>query len=164
MWKLCCSVVIQNAKSVCFVVLGMVHAKGCNRQIYTLLVIINRNVFLLQKSFSSKGINSDGKKSLFAQQFALTGGMTFGVPEQKINDVQLSAERTSSINMESNATRPFPRSSLISGEGLMRGACEKMEANREVEEIHNENIAKLDSMTRDEIMEEQARIKSSLGE
>lgn len=90
--------------------------------------------------------------------------MTFGVPEQKINDVQLSAERTSSINMESNATRQFPRSSLISGEGLMRSACEKMEANREVEEIHNENIAKLDSMTQDEIMEEQARIKSSLGE
>ena len=35
--------------------------------------------------------------------------------------------------------------------------------NKEVEEIHKENIAKLESMSHEEILEEQARIKASLG-
>ena len=38
-----------------------------------------------------------------------------------------------------------------------------MVLNKEVEEIHKENIAKLESMSQEEILEEQARIKASLG-
>ena len=38
-----------------------------------------------------------------------------------------------------------------------------MVLNKEVEEIHKENIAKLESMSHEEILEEQARIKASLG-
>ena len=46
----------------------------------------------------------------------------------------------------------------------MQHAGKKILLNKEVEEIHNENVAKLESMTQEEILEEQARIKASLGE
>ena len=45
----------------------------------------------------------------------------------------------------------------------MQHAGKKFSLNKEVEEIHNENVAKLESMTQEEILEEQARIKASLG-
>ena len=44
----------------------------------------------------------------------------------------------------------------------MQHAGKKILLNKEVEEIHNENVAKLESMTQEEILEEQARIKASL--
>ena len=65
--------------------------------------------------------------------------------------------------MASNTTAQFPRSSVISGKGLLGCEGDKMLSNRAVEEIHSENLAMLESMTQDEILEEQARIKSSLG-
>lgn len=65
--------------------------------------------------------------------------------------------------MASDAGVHFPRSSVISGEGLLGRTGEKILLNQAIEEIHNENVAKLESMTQDEIMEEQARIKASLG-
>ena len=65
--------------------------------------------------------------------------------------------------MASDATVHFPRSSVLSGEGLFGSAGEKILLNQAVDEIHNENVAKLESMTQDEILEEQARIKASLG-
>lgn len=120
--------------------------------------------FLQQKTLSSKETNSKGRQSLFAQQFAATGGITFGVPQFKTDNLQLTTDRGQGIKMTSNATKKFSRSSLISGEGLMGCSGEKMLLDREVEEIHTENLAKLESMTQDEIMEEQARLKSSLGE
>ena len=45
----------------------------------------------------------------------------------------------------------------------MQQAGKKILLNKEVEEIHNENVAKLESMTQEDILEEQARIKTSLG-
>ena len=45
----------------------------------------------------------------------------------------------------------------------MEHAGKTMLLNKEVEEIHNENVAKLESMSQEEILEEQARIKASLG-
>ena len=45
----------------------------------------------------------------------------------------------------------------------MQSGSKEMLLNKEVEEIHNENIAKLESMSHEEILEEQARIKASLG-
>lgn len=45
----------------------------------------------------------------------------------------------------------------------MQHAGQKILVNKEVEEIHNENVATLESMTQEEILEEQARIKASLG-
>ena len=115
------------------------------------------------KASSSKGNNSEGRKSLFTQQFAASGGVTFGVPEKKINNLQLSTETSKAVQMASKTTAQFPRSSVISGEGLLGCEGGKMLSNRAVEEIHSENLAKLESMTQDEILEEQARIKSSLG-
>lgn len=63
-----------------------------------------------------------------------------------------------------SSTAKFSKPSLISGEGLVQHAGEKILLNKEVDEIHNENVAKLESMTQEEILEEQARIKASLGE
>jgi len=60
-------------------------------------------------------------------------------------------------------TAQFSKPSLISGEGLVEHAGKTMLLNKEVEEIHNENVAKLESMSQEEILEEQARIKASLG-
>ena len=45
----------------------------------------------------------------------------------------------------------------------MQQAGKKILLNKEVEEIHNENVAKLESMTQEDILEEQSRIKASLG-
>lgn len=45
----------------------------------------------------------------------------------------------------------------------MQSGSKEMLLNKEVEEIHKENVAKLESMSHEEILEEQARIKSSLG-
>ena len=117
-----------------------------------------------QKASSSKENNTEGRKSLFAQQFAASGGDTFGVQEKKINNLQISTERSEAvIQMASNTTALFSRSSIISGGGLLGCEGDKILSNRAIEEIQNENLAKLDSMTQDEILEEQARIKSSLG-
>lgn len=57
----------------------------------------------------------------------------------------------------------FVSSSIVSGEGLMQSGSKEMLLNKEVEEIHKENVAKLESMSHEEILEEQARIKASLG-
>ena len=120
--------------------------------------------FNQQKAFLSKGTNSEGRKSLFAQQFSASGGISFGVKEQKTNNLQLKTESSEDVKMDSNLTTQFPRSFLLSGKGLVQSGGEEMLFNREVEEIHSENVAKLESMLEEEIMEEQARIKSSLGE
>lgn len=45
----------------------------------------------------------------------------------------------------------------------MQSGSKEMLLNKEVEEIHKENVAKLESMSHEEILEEQARIKASLG-
>lgn len=45
----------------------------------------------------------------------------------------------------------------------MQSGSKEMLLNKEVEEIHKENTAKLESMSHEEILEEQARIKASLG-
>ena len=45
----------------------------------------------------------------------------------------------------------------------MQSGSKEMFLNKEVEEIHKENVAKLESMSHEEILEEQARIKASLG-
>ena len=58
----------------------------------------------------------------------------------------------------------YQKSSLISGEGLAQGSERKTLKDKAVDEIHKENVAKLEAMTHEEIMEEQARIKSALGE
>ena len=121
-------------------------------------------LFLQQKAFSSKGTNSEGKQSLFAQQFSASGGVSFGVKEHKTNSLQLKTESSEAVKMDSKTTTQFPKSFLLSGKGLVQSGGEETLFNREVEQIHSENVAKLESMTEEEIIEEQARIKSSLGE
>lgn len=45
----------------------------------------------------------------------------------------------------------------------MAGAENQISAAKEVENIHKENLDRLTSMSKEEILEEQARLKSSLG-
>ena len=85
------------------------------------------------------------------------------MPKHQNDDLHNTHERRKVIKIDSSAAK-FPKPSLISGKGLVQHAGESTLLKKEVEEIHNENIAKLESMTQDEIMEEQARIKSSLGQ
>ena len=100
---------------------------------------------------------------MFAQQFAASGAGRFGVPKQ--NDASQNAEEKKHKIVRMDPSTPkFPKPSLISGEGLVQHAGKKTLLNKEVEEIHDENIAKLESMTQEEILEEQARIRASLGE
>ena len=68
-----------------------------------------------------------------------------------------------SLKVNSPRAPQFVSSSIVSGEGLMQSGSKEMLLNKEVEEIHKENIAKLESMSQEEILEEQARIKASLG-
>ena len=116
-----------------------------------------------QTSSSTKGNNSEGKRSLFARQFAASGGITFGVKERKRDNSQLKMKTIESLKVNSPRAPQFVSSSIVSGEGLMQSGSKEMLLNKEVEEIHKENIAKLESMSHEEILEEQARIKASLG-
>ena len=68
-----------------------------------------------------------------------------------------------SLKVNSPRAPQFVNSSVVSGEGLIQSGSKEMVLNKEVEEIHKENIAKLESMSHEEILEEQARIKASLG-
>lgn len=102
------------------------------------------------------------RKSLFAQQFAASGAVTFGVPKHQNLELQCTEDKHDVIKLDSS-TAKFSKPSLISGEGLVQQAGKKILLNKEVEEIHNENVAMLESMTQEEILEEQARIKGSLG-
>lgn len=87
----------------------------------------------------------------------------FGVPKQQNENLQKTKEKSKIIQMDSSSTE-FSKPSLISGEGLVHHADKKTLLDKEVDEIHKENVAKLEAMTHEEIMEEQARIKSALGE
>ncbi|XP_078356154.1 RNA polymerase II-associated protein 1-like, partial [Oculina patagonica] len=115
-----------------------------------------------EQALSTKGTSSEGRRSLFAQQFAASGAVRFGVPKQN-DDSQKTEEKPKVIKLDSTTRiTEFPKPTLISGKGLVQHTGEKSLLNKEVEEIHNENIAKLESMTQEEILEEQARIKASL--
>ena len=116
-----------------------------------------------QTSSSTKGNNSEGKRSLFAQQFAASGGIIFGVKERKRDNSQLEKKTSETLKVNSPRAPQFVNSSVVSGEGLIQSGSKEMVLNKEVEEIHKENIAKLESMSHEEILEEQARIKASLG-
>ncbi|XP_068681600.1 RNA polymerase II-associated protein 1-like isoform X1 [Montipora foliosa] len=115
-----------------------------------------------QKTSTLKENSSESKKSLFAQQFAVSGSVSFGVPAQLTKSLQTLREASKDVKEVSNGTAIFFRSSLISGEGLVGCAGERGDLNQAVEKIHTENMAKLESMTEDEVLEEQARIKSTL--
>lgn len=86
----------------------------------------------------------------------------FGVPKDPNLELQCKEDKCEVIKLDTRTTQ-FSKPSLISGEGLVQHAGKKILLNKEVEEIHNENVARLESMTQEEILEEQARIKASLG-
>lgn len=119
-----------------------------------------------QELSTFRGSTAETKKSLFAQQFATSGSDLFGVPEEQMKDLTTSRDKSkkSGVKTASNVTAQFSRPSLVSGEGLTGSTNERVHLNKAIEEIHSENVAKLESMTKDEILEEQARIKAALGE
>ena len=71
--------------------------------------------------------------------------------------------KKSGVVTASNVTAQFSKSSVISGEGLTGSSNERVRLDKAIDEIHCENVARLKAMTKDEILEEQARIKASLG-
>ena len=117
----------------------------------------------LLQNVSSKETISQSRKSLFAQQFAASGAVTFGVPKHQKDNLQKTIEEVK-VTQAGSCPVKYQKSSLISGEGLAQGSERKTLKDKAVDEIHKENVAKLEAMTHEEIMEEQARIKSALGE
>ena len=117
----------------------------------------------LLQNVSSKETISQSRKSLFAQQFAASGAVTFGVPKYQKDNLQKTIEEVK-VTQAGSCPVKYQKSSLISGEGLAQGSERKTLKDKAVDEIHKENVAKLEAMTHEEIMEEQARIKSALGE
>ena len=117
----------------------------------------------LLQNVSSKETISQSRKSLFAQQFAASGAVTFGVPKHQKDNLQKTIEEVT-VTQAGSCPVKYQKSSLISGEGLAQGSERKTLKDETVDEIHKENVAKLEAMTHEEIMEEQARIKSALGE
>ena len=112
---------------------------------------------------SSKETGSQGRRSLFAQQFAASDAVTFGVPKHQKDNSQKKIEEVKVTQADSGQVK-YSKSSLISGEGLTQSAEKKTLQDKAVDQIHKENVAKLEAMTHEEIMEEQTRIKSALGE
>ena len=127
----------------------------------------NSNILLSyqQKLSTLRANTAETKKSLFAQQFATSGSGLFGVPEEQMKNLLTSRDKSkkSGVETASNVTAQFSKPSLISGEGLTGSANERVHLDKAIDEIHSENVAKLEAMTKDEILEEQARIKASLG-
>jgi hypothetical protein len=74
-------------------------------------------------------------------------------------------DKENATNIESKTTQDkfTVISSLISGEGLMAGTGNQISTAKEVENIHKENLDRLATMSKEEILEEQARLKTSLG-
>ncbi|XP_015763602.1 PREDICTED: RNA polymerase II-associated protein 1-like [Acropora digitifera] len=127
-------------------------------------VVLHRGNIENQKLSTFRANTAETKKSLFAQQFATLGSDLFGVPEEQMKNLVTSRdERTKSdVEAASNVTAQFSKSSVISGEGLTGSANERVHLDKAIDEIHSENVARLEAMTKDEILEEQARIKASL--
>ncbi|XP_029211731.2 RNA polymerase II-associated protein 1-like isoform X2 [Acropora millepora] len=94
----------------------------------------------------------------------MSGSDLFGVPEEQLKNLVTSRDerKKSGIEAASNLTAQFSKSSVISGEGLTGSANERVHLDKAIDEIHSENVARLEAMTKDEILEEQARIKASL--
>ena len=118
-----------------------------------------------QKLSTFRANTAETKKSLFAQQFATSGSDLFGVPEEQMKNLVTSRDgrKKSGVETASNVTAQFSKSSVISGEGLTGSSNERVRLDKAIDEIHCENVARLKAMTKDEILEEQARIKASLG-
>ena len=105
---------------------------------------------LLQKSAASDG---KGKKSLFALHMEKQGkGEMLGT---QLQTPQVIVPRDI-IAMEGQVSNFEP---LLTGEGLVGSS---MDSQREVDKIHQENIDRLKSMTKEEILEEQAKLRASL--
>ncbi|XP_022799049.1 RNA polymerase II-associated protein 1-like [Stylophora pistillata] len=114
-----------------------------------------------EQNVSSKETGSQGRRSLFAQQFAASDAVTFGVPKHQKDNSQKKIEEVKVTQADSGQVK-YSKSSLISGEGLTQSAEKKTLQDKAVDQIHKENVAKLEAMTHEEIMEEQTRIKSAL--
>ena len=63
----------------------------------------------------------------------------------------------------SQASQYLQASSLLTGDGLVCGGLSGVQAAHEMQKIHSENLHFLASLTQEEILEEQIRIKELLG-
>lgn len=95
----------------------------------------------------------------------MSGSDLFGVPKEQMKNLVASRDerKKSGVDTASNVIPQFSKSSVISGERLTGSANERVHLEQAIDEIHSENVARLEAMTKDEILEEQARIKASLG-
>ncbi|XP_031566687.1 RNA polymerase II-associated protein 1-like [Actinia tenebrosa] len=100
-----------------------------------------------------------GKISLFAQHFKASNPNSFGISAATSTTF---APRTKEVEPKAPKGNVAILSSLVSGEGLITGAENQNSAAKEVENIHKENLDRLATMSKEEILEEQARLKSSL--
>ena len=93
------------------------------------------------------------------------GGVSFGVLQHTVrNDSMGTTELKDETIKTHKGTRKFEKSLVITGEGLRHHTGQQeILTDNEVEKIHQENVAKLASMTQEEIKEEQARLRVSLG-
>ena len=114
---------------------------------------------------------STSKKSIFALMFENTPPEKFGIKEnsplQKMNSnsaVPNDLVVPSANSFERPSTnQQLQASSLLTGDGLICSGLSKAQAANELQKIHAENLQLLYSMTQEEILEEQIRVKELLG-
>ena len=107
----------------------------------------------LQRSVNSD--NKGKKKSLFALHMEKHGkGDVVG--SQFKSDLQAGKDV---IEIESQNPEELEFDSVLTGEGLTGGS---VNTKSEIENIHNENINRLKEMTKEEILEEQEKLRASL--
>lgn len=109
---------------------------------------------------------SPGKKpSLFARQFLSQKPSAFGLKEESFLSSKTVQCHSIDVKHDSkpkdvhNAIEKVNQPHLVTGQGLSAGS----QAEKEQNDIHCENIARLSQMTQEEILAEKAKLESSIG-
>ena len=113
------------------------------------------------------------KQSLFARQFLSENLAAFGLEQERNVSFGRQSEAASIVDSsksknDKNASKQQSVSGdtrlknigIVSGKGLNSGP----NADKERDEIHNENTCKLAEMTEDEILEAKAKLEATFGE